>query len=78
MSTLYCVQIPLETSKNKDTFGQCPHCPYSPDGPEYCVVPGNGNWVVRNGVGKEPSLIKDALYQQRKDCPNNNGENRNK
>ena len=36
--------------------------PSGPDGPEYCVVSGNANSVVRNEIGKETALIQDALY----------------
>ena len=44
------------------------------DAPEYCVVSGNANSVVPNEVSKEPSLTQDALYQQRKNCSNNDRE----
>ena len=51
--------------------------PNGSDGPEYCVVSGNANLIVRNEIGKESSLIQDTLYQQCKDGPNDNGEQRN-
>ena len=51
--------------------------PSGSDGSEYCVVSGNTNSVVRNEVGKEPSLIQNTLYQQCKNCPNNDGKQRN-
>ena len=49
--------------------------PSGPDGPEYRVVSGHANAIVRNGISKETGLIQDALYQE---CKNSTNDKREK